>query len=85
MDRPTEPRAMYYTWDGNICESPLLRDSTLDAATGEIWTTSGERILFKSFHAYTSIDGFAAYVHKDDEEYKSVLINRACISRIFID
>lgn len=85
MDIPIDLRAMYYVQDGYICESPLLRDEKGDAATGMIWTTNERPIAFQAFHAYTSIEGFAAYVEKDDKEFKSILINRAEISRIFIN
>ena len=46
---------------------------------------SGEGILFQAFLTYTSVEGFAAYVLKGDEEYKSILINRSHIQQIFID
>lgn len=63
---------------------PLKNDQG-DVASGVIETTAGERIAFETFHAYTLVEGFAAYVLKGDEEHKSILINRSHIQQIFID
>lgn len=83
MDAPRDCRAKYYVNDGDICESPWLRDDNGGAASGIIETTNGERIPFDLFHAYTSVEGFAAYRHDEDGE-KTILINRAHIQRILI-
>lgn len=62
-----------------------LKNGDGDAASGIIETTNGERIPFDLFHAYTSVEGFAAYRHENDNGGKTVLINRAHIQRIRID
>lgn len=78
----SEPRFQYYIFEGDIHESSSLKGYNSDhAASGVIETTDGKCISFEMFHAYTSVEGFAAYV---DNDGNTVLINRAHIQRILI-
>lgn len=82
MEEHCTVRGIYYDRNGEIWESPALKDDNGVSASGTILTTYGERIPFFVFHAYTTVEGFAAYV---DIGGKTVLINCAHIQRILID
>jgi len=75
-------RGIYYNRNGEIWESPTLKGDNGAPVSGTILTTSGERIPFFVFHAYTTVEGFAAYV---DNGGNKVLINCAHIQRILLN
>ncbi len=80
MDELITTSDLYYHRNGDINESPIMTFDKIPVE-GTMLTTAGERIPFTMFHAYTSIEGFAAYM---DNDGKTSLINRAHIQRIFL-
>lgn len=85
MDDLNEVSGIYRKYYGYADICLPLKNNSGGVATGTIITTSGERIAFELFHAYTSIEGFAAYYHRNDNGGKPIFINRSHIQRILID